>query len=224
MDALIFDFDGIVVDSEPIHLRCFQNVLQTVGVTLTVEDYYGKYLGFDDYDCFVAAMRNNGVPYTEPQIAQMIDVKTRTVRQAYAESVRALPGAVELIRTASTAGVPLAVCSGALREEIEQAARAVGVLDLFAVIVAARDVSRGKPDPEGYRQALDKLRQTTGQDIRADRCVAVEDSPAGIDAAKGTGMKVLAVTNSYPADALASADRVVESLAEVDLAALGSLV
>lgn len=218
MDALIFDFDGVIVDSEPIHLQCFQKVLRTVGVSLTVEDYYGKYLGFDDHDCFVAVMRNNSVPYTEPQIAGMIDAKTRLVRRVYAESLQPLPGAVELVRAAADGRVPLAVCSGALREEIEQAAKAVGVLELFGVIIDARDVARGKPDPEGYKMALAKLRRTTGRDLNPARCVVIEDSPAGIDAAKAAGMKVLAVTNSYPADALARADRVVESLAQIDLA------
>jgi beta-phosphoglucomutase len=217
LDALIFDFDGVIVDSEPIHLECFGKVLLPAGVVLTHEDYYAKYLGYDDHDCFVAAMRDHGKPVVEEQIAAMIRAKSVLVQETYSRKVRALPGSVELIRSAAGAKVPLAVCSGALREEIEQAARSVGVKDLFATIVAARDVTRGKPHPEGYAKALDRLRAATGRPLRAGASVVVEDSVAGIDAALGAGMKVLAVTNSYPADALGRASRVVHSLAEVTL-------
>jgi beta-phosphoglucomutase len=217
LDALIFDFDGVIVDSEPVHLECFRQVLAGAGVDLTREDYYGKYLGFDDHDCFAAALRSAGQAADERRLADMIHAKSRLVRQTYARRVAPLPGAAELIRAAAAARVPLAVCSGALREEIEQAARAVGVLDCFAAIVAARDVKRGKPDPEGYRLALERLRAAVGRPLRAEAGVVVEDAPAGIEAAKGAGLKVLAVANSYAPHALARADRVVRSLADVTL-------
>ena len=217
MDALIFDFDGVVVDSEPIHLACFRAVLSRAGVDLRTEDYYSKYLGFDDHDCFVAALRDHGKPYTEPQIAQMVRDKTAMVKEAYGRAVQALPGVVELIRAAAAARVPLAVCSGALHEEIELAARTMGVLDCFGVVVAATDVHHGKPDPEGYRLTLDRLGRKTGRKLAAAACVVVEDSPAGIEAAKAAGMKVLAVTNSYAPDALMQANRIVASLADITL-------
>jgi beta-phosphoglucomutase len=217
LDALIFDFDGVIVDSEPIHLVCFGKVLLPAGVVLTHEDYYEKYLGFDDHDCFVAAMRDHGKPVVEEQIAAMTRAKSLLVQETYSREVTPLPGSAELIRAAARAKIPLAVCSGALRDEIEQAARAVGVRDLFATLVAARDVTHGKPDPEGYRMALERLRAATGRALRAEASVVVEDSVAGIDAALGAGMKVLAVTNSYPAEALHRAGRVVRSLAEVTL-------
>jgi len=205
------------VDSEPVHLVCFQQVLAGAGVELNREDYYAKYLGFDDHDCFLAALRKAGQQASEERIADMIRAKSRLVRQTYARGVTPLPGAAELVRSAADAKVPLAVCSGALREEIEQAARAVGVLDCFAAIVAARDVKHGKPDPEGYRQALERLREATGRHLCAGAGVVVEDSPAGIDAAKAAGLQVLAVTNSYAAEALSRADRIVRSLVDVGL-------
>ena len=223
MDALIFDFDGVIVDSEPVHLACFRQVLAGAGVDLSREDYYGKYLGDDDHDCFAAALAAAVHEADEERIADMIRAKSRLVRETYAGRVTPLPGAAELVRSAAAARVPLAICSGALREEIEQAARAVGVLDCFAVIVAARDVKRGKPDPEGYRLALDRLRAATGRALRAEAGVVVEDAPAGIDAAKGAGLKVLAVTNSYPPAALHRADRVVASLEDVSVSDLEAL-
>ena len=95
MDALIFDFDGVVVDSEPVHLMGFQRVLQTVGLTLTEADYYTRYLGYDDHDAILVAGRDRGVAFDEARIAELTAAKTRIVQQAFAESIRPLPGAVE---------------------------------------------------------------------------------------------------------------------------------
>ena len=224
MDALICDFDGVVVDSEPIHLACFREVLASVGIELTTEAYYADYLGYDDHDCFEAVGRDHDRPFTENEIADMTAAKTALCQRVFSESVEALPGAVELIAAVVAAGIPVGVCSGALRDEIELAARTVGVLEHFRILVAARDVQKGKPDPEGYRLAREKLAEAVGRPLRAERCVVIEDSPAGIDAARGADMRVLAVTNSYPADALADANRIVDSLANVTVDALKELV
>lgn len=223
MDALIVDFDGVVVDSEPIHLACFQRILAEEGITLSGEDYYSKYLGYDDRDCFLAVARDTGRPLRRP-LEALIAAKSALVQQALRESTAALPGAVELIRSAHLAPVPVAVCSGALRREIELASAAVGVLDCFTVIVSAEDVSAGKPDPAGFRLAVERLAAACGRAIRSGRCVAVEDSPAGIAAAQAAGMRVLAVSNSYPPGRLQDAQRVVGSLAEVTLAELDALL
>ena len=224
LDALIFDFDGVVVDNEPVHLRCFQEALRPLGVELTRTDYYGRYLGYDDHDCFAAVLRDQGRDHTEALLAELTRRKTQVIKQAYAESVQPQPGAVELIRSAAAAGLPLAVCSGALREEIDLAARTIGVADCFTIIVSADDVAHGKPDPEGYRLALKRLAGACGRKLAAANCVVVEDAPAGIQAAKEAGMNVLAVTTSYAADQLAAADRVVNSLADVSLQALQELI
>jgi len=224
LDALIFDFDGVVVDSEPVHLRAFQRVLRGAGVEMTHDDYYGKYLGFDDHDCLAAAAADDRKRLTEAQIAEMIAAKTQLVQQAFRESIRALPGAAELIARAAGTGLPLAICSGALREEIELAARTVGVRRHFRAIVTAEDVRRGKPDPEGYSLALERLGRAVERGLDPSRTVVVEDAPAGIRAAKALGMKVLAVTNSYSADQLAEADRVVDSLEGVTAADLEAMI
>jgi len=220
LDALIFDFDGIVVDSEPIHLKGFRAVLGMMGLELTEEDYYAKYLGYDDHDCFRTALRDRGVDYTEAQVEKLTAAKSKIVRKAIAESVEPLEGALPLIRGAAEAGVPIGLCSGALRKEIDLALERIGLLECFEQIVSAEDVRRGKPDPEGYRLALNRLSGSAGRKLRPDRSIVIEDSPAGIDSAKTAGMKVLAVTNSYPPEQLSSADRVVNSLAQVTLASL----
>lgn len=221
---MVFDFDGVVVDSEPAHLAGFRRMLETVGISLTEEQYYADYLGFDDHDCFQAAFRDRGLPVTEERIAELTAEKTVFMQEFFAESVEALPGAVALIRAAAAAEIPLGVCSGALLEEIRIASRTVGILENFATIVAAEDVRRGKPDPEGYQIALRRLREITVRPLAAERTVVVEDSPAGIAAGKDAGMRVLAVTTSYPRDALGQADRIVASLAEVDPSSLEELL
>ncbi|MHC4563285.1 MAG: HAD family hydrolase [Planctomycetota bacterium] len=223
MDAVISDFDGVIADSEPIHLVCFQQVLAERGVVLTSEDYYGKYLGVDDHDCLAAAGADHGRNFSELELSTMTAAKTLLVQQAMRERIAALPGVVDLVGALSEAGVPLAVCSGALLDEIELASTTIGVRDAFKLIVSADDVQHGKPDPEGYQLAMARLGEATGKALDPAKCVVLEDSPAGIEAAKAAGMKVLAVTTSYPAGALQAADRIVASLEKVtpdDLAAM----
>lgn len=224
MQAMIFDFDGVIVNSEPIHLSGFQKVLTPLGIEMTEDAYYGKYLGLDDRDCLAAAAADAGRHLQADQIAELTAEKTRFVQQTYADSIAPMPGAVELIRAAHSAGVPLAICSGALRDEITLAAGTVGVLECFRAIVPAEDVRHGKPDPEGYLLARDRLVEAGGEEISPAGCIVVEDAPAGIDAAHGAGMKVLAVTHSYPRGALAAADRVVETLTGVTLQELDRIV
>ncbi|HHH76558.1 MAG TPA: HAD family phosphatase [Phycisphaerae bacterium] len=224
LEAVIYDFDGVVVDSEPIHLRGFQQVLKDVGLSITSEEYYGKYLGFDDHDCFVAVMKDNGKSMDDQLLQELTAKKTRLMLSDLAESINPLPGAVELIRSCRAAGLAVGVCSGALRDEIILASKSIGAIDSFMNIVSAEDVERGKPDPEGYQIARKNLSDLTGTELPAGNCVVVEDSPAGIKAAKDAGMNVLAVTTSYPADRLTQADRIVASLGDVSADDLAELV
>lgn len=223
MDALITDFDGVVADSEPLHLQGFAAVLAREGVTFTHEDYYGSYLGLDDHDCFLAAGRDSGIEFSQETIARMIASKTRMMQSMMAESIKPIDGIVPLLTSLARARIPMAVCTGALRNEVEICARAIGVRQHFLAIVTAEDVSKGKPDPQGYAKALDQLREITGRPLQARRCVVTEDAPAGIAAAKLAGMKVLAITSSYPPEAIRQADLIVDSFKSVTLADLQQL-
>ena len=223
-DAVIFDFDGVIVDSEPIHLQCFAETLGPLGIALTARDYYAKYLGFDDHDCYATVLQDNGREADEAMIAELIVRKCGLTKQMYRQSVPVIPGAVALVGTLDAAGVPLAICSGAMREEIDLAAGRLGVLDRFTVVVAQKDVARGKPDPEGYVRALEQLRSGHAGPIRPACCVAIEDTAAGVQSARAAGVKVLALTGSSPAEELAAADAVVDSLGEVDLPRLSRLL
>lgn len=216
-DALLFDFDGVIVDSEPVHMACFQEVLARRGLTLTRQAYYSTYLGYDDHDCFLHVLVDQGRAADEAEIARMTAEKTRLVQRAFAQNIQPLSGAVELMRAGRQAGSAIAICSGALREEIELAGRTVGALALVDVLVAARDVQRGKPDPEGYTLAMRLLREKLGRRIEPARTWVIEDSPAGIEAGQAAGCRVLAVATSYDRAALAAADRIVGRLTEAAL-------
>jgi len=223
LEALLFDFDGVVVDSEPTHREGLQQIRRPLGVVLAQEDYYSLYLGLNDRDCLEAVSRRAGVDLAPEKLASLIETKTRLVQAAFAQEVKALPGAVDLVRAAHAGGIPLAICSGALREEILLAAGTLGVRDCFQVVVSAEDVVRGKPDPSGFRLALERLSAFHGRSLGARRTLVVEDSPAGIEAALALGMQVLAVTNSYGAEFLTRAHRIVHSLAEVTLEQLAGM-
>jgi HAD superfamily hydrolase (TIGR01509 family) len=221
--AVIFDFNGIIVDDEPIHFTLFQKVLGEEGITLTEEAYYARYLGFDDRGAFMAGFRDHGRSLDDAKLRRLIERKAAYYQEAIRNHVSIFPGAKPLIATLAETH-PLAVASGALRREIETILQTAGLLAFFAVIVSAEDVSRGKPEPEIFLKALARLNEEKrDRVIQARECVVIEDSREGVRGARQAGMKCLAVTNSHPAELLTEADAVVTSLEQVTLASLQKL-
>jgi HAD superfamily hydrolase (TIGR01509 family) len=201
-----------------LHLELFRAVLAEKGIALSDEDYRGKYLGYDDRGCFVAALGDAG---REPEandaafIAGLIEQKAALYRAAINERYLLFPGVVELVRRLANE-YPLAIASGALRGEIEMVLDRGGIRDCFQAIIAAEDVGACKPDPEGYVKALAALNAVAGPPIQPGECLVIEDSIAGVEAAKRAGMLCLAVTNSYAAEDLKKADRITASLADCE--------
>jgi len=222
--ALIFDFNGIIVDDEPIHFELFRRVLAEEGIELTEENYYACYLGFDDRGAFGAAYRENGRSLDESLLARLIDRKAAYYQSAIQNKARIFPGVEKLI-AALAPRLPLAVASGALRQEIETILTTADLLKHFSVIISAEDVNHGKPEPEIFFKALAALNaQVRNSDrIIAAHCLVVEDSKEGIRGARRAGMKCLAVSNSHPAELLQEANAVVTSLEDVDLSLLEKL-
>ncbi|MFZ5863283.1 MAG: HAD family hydrolase [Nitrospirota bacterium] len=213
--AAIFDFDGVIVDSEPVHFRWFQRLLAEEGVALTRADYDAVYLGMDDRECFTEALTRHGKTGALSKVPTLIERKSALLMAEVAEHPPVLPGAVEFVRTLAKS-VPLAICSGALRREIEAMLTQAGIRSSFVGIVSAEDVSHSKPHPEGYTKALALLNhtQSPSRAVAPASCLVIEDSIAGIEAAKAAGMRCLAVANSYHEAALkeARADAVVATL------------
>jgi len=219
LKAIIFDFNGVIVDDEPLHLELFRRVMGEEGLELTDEEYHEKYLGFDDRGCFTAALSDMGKPVPDAgYIDELIARKAGYYMTAIGESFLIFPGVIELIGLVRRK-YPLAIASGALRSEIELVLERGGIRDAFGPIIAAEDVEACKPDPEGYLKALDKLR-VTETSLQPSQCLVIEDSIAGVEAAGRAGMRCLAVTNSYNAAQLAAADWILETLAGFDPAAL----
>jgi len=219
--ALIFDFNGIIVDDEPIHFELFKRVLAEEGIELTEEDYYARYLGFDDRGAFTAAYREQGRSLDEQLLARLIDRKAVYYQNEIQNKARIFPGVEKLVAALAPA-FPLAVASGALRHEIDTILSTAGLLDQFALIISAEDVDHGKPEPEIFLKALAGLNAQVenSHPIDAADCLVIEDSKEGIRGARRAGMKCLAVSNSHPAELLQEANAVVRSLEEVDLAFL----
>ena len=216
-EAVLFDFDGILVDSEPMHHRAFTEVLDPLGMGFPWKEYVEIYMGFDDRDAFREAFRAKGIDLDDANLAKLVAAKSRGVpRTGSANGVTAYPGAVPMIESLHAAGRPLALCSGALRSDIDPILAQLGVARCFDVIVSADDVRRSKPDPESYALAFSRLSERHATLLTVPgRSIAVEDTPAGIRSAKGAGLRVLAVTNSYGAGELAEADWIADSLESV---------
>jgi len=222
LQAVVLDFDGVIADTEPLHLKAFQETLGPRGVALTRADYYARYLGYDDGDVFRALGREGSLAWSEEDVARLVRDKAGRYRARLVASPPLFPGVADRLREWSSS-VPLAIASGAFREEIEIVLEGGGLRELMSAIVAAGETPRGKPAPDPFCRALDLL----GAAIAARggampdpaRTVAVEDSTPGIAAAHAAGMKVVALTTSHPPDRLTGADLVARSLSDLTLEA-----
>jgi HAD superfamily hydrolase (TIGR01509 family) len=211
LDAVIFDFDGVIANSEPLHYQAFADTLASAGFTLTWEAYYASYLGYDDVGAFDAVAKDHGRPLDGPAIRSLVDAKERRMHELTAGADVLFPGAAAFIR-ACAEEVPVAICSGALRQEITAILDAAQLTASVRLIVAAGDTPQSKPSPEPYRLAFTRLNAAAGGHLRADRTVAIEDSRWGLESARGAGLRLVGVTNSYGRDALPGAELVVSGL------------
>src|SRR4051795_12444281 len=155
--ALMFDFNGVLVDDESVHFELFREVLDQEGVVITERDYHERYLGYDDRGCFAAALGDAQQAFDEQRLADLIARKAQRYVEAAETGLRYFPFAAETLANLANQW-PIAICSGALRSEIEYALKRLDRQDRVAAIIAAEDAHKCKPDPAGYLQALDGLR------------------------------------------------------------------
>lgn len=214
-DAVIFDFDGVIVDTEPIHYNAFQNVLEPLGLRYTWQEYIEHYMGFDDRDAFREAFKSVDKPLENDFLNILINRKA-TLFEQISLSAPPYPGVIELLKELLKKGIPLAISSGALRSDIMPILIHLNIRDCFTHIVAADDVPQSKPHPASYLMAKQLLCSSfTSKLSLMSQIYAIEDTPAGILSAKGAGLKVIAVTNSYPVGMLQQADTIVDNLANL---------
>ena len=222
LHAVIFDFDGVIANSEPLHLRAFQAVLGEDGVYFGPDDYYARYLGYDDVGLFQRLAADRGYDWNERHITALVARKGVKLQELLHVGSVLFPGAAEFIRQMA-AVVPVAIASGALKHEIVEITTAAGVGELFATIVAAGDTAESKPSPEPYKLAFTQLRERTGRNLDPRRTVAIEDSKWGLASAHGAGLRCVGVTSSYPAHELPGAELTVAGLSDLRLETLDEL-
>jgi beta-phosphoglucomutase len=224
IQAVLFDFNGVIIDDEPLQLKAYQDALAAENIKLTEEDYYGA-LGTDDAAFVRLAFERAGVELTDDAARRVINAKTEKHRELLQGELPLFPGVVTFVK-ALAHHYPLGLVSMSRRSEIDYALDRAALGGYFAVVVSAEDAHKHKPDPSCYNRALELLNAKRGAAhvlaLRPAECLVVEDAPPGIRAARAAGMRTLGVTNTVPERALreAGADVVTRSLADWTLDAV----
>lgn len=217
--AVIFDFDGIIVDSEPLILKITQEMAAREGWTVSEEEYYRDYLALDDRGIVELLYSRHGRPVDAAQRDEIVRWKMVRYADMIRDGLPPIDGVVGFIAELARC-YALAIASGSLRSEIEHLLIKTSLSERFGVVVTADDCRHGKPDPEVYLLALSRLQKLPvfrGQPLRAEECLAVEDAPLGVVAAHAAGLKCLAITHSRPASELQHADLVAPDYAHLNL-------
>lgn len=205
MHAIAFDFDGTLVDTEPVHEQALAAACRPFGVPVE----HGSTIGLADEDVFAMAFAAAGRTLDPRMVPDLLRAKTI----AYAELVGAreitvYPGAVDLLRAAAARG-PVGICTAAVRGEVDAVLHRLGIADALTAIVTADDVTANKPHPDGYALVAARL------GVDPSRCIAIEDSPRGVRAAVDAGMFVVAVTHTTPRERLAHAHEIRDAIADI---------
>ncbi len=213
--ATLFDFNGVLVDDEHVHLEAFRDAVKPLGISISDEEYFQDYLGFDDIGAFTALLERAGQEPTEEHVMELVEAKRPLYMARARKSLRTFDGAAELVRRRASVG-PVGIVSGALRDEIEFGLDHLGVSDLVGHVTSAEDTAVSKPDPEGYRLGIEWVLESLSLE-QAQRALVIEDSFDGIAAAKSAGLPVIAVAHSYSRSSLqkSGADLVLGSLAQI---------
>lgn len=214
--AFFFDFDGVIVDSEKIHMLAALEAVQGEGLSFSEEYYFQELLGYDDVGLFEHLWNERGRKLDGGMLRQLMRDKNSAFMQLIAAKVIYFDGVVDFIRALEGKNVPLAVVSGALSGEIKACLDKGGLAKHFKFIVSADLVKRSKPDPESYEKAWEDMLAHV-PDLEKSECWAIEDSPAGISAAADAGLNVIGITNSVKAEQLVRADHVVSHVSEIKL-------
>jgi len=221
--AVIFDFDGVISDTERTHLQAFNKVLAQYDIEISEADYYKDYLGLNDYEGFKEMAKAHNLQLDDEEIKDLIVQKGRIFEELAKTKNNIIEGTAELLNMLKQNGIKMAICSGAVRSDIDAILSGTGLPDFFEAIVTADDVKESKPNPAGFNRALQKLNEKQDSKISPAECIVVEDSPWGLEAAQKAGMHTLAVTNSYTAGELKMAEMVVDNLSRITIAELQEL-
>ena len=211
--AIIFDMDGVLIDSAAAHYESWRRLAAELGRQLTLEQFSATF-GQQNRD--IIPQFFGGHPDAE-RIAELAERKEVIYRDLVRGQMPAIDGAVDLVRRCHAAGLRLAVGSSGPQPNIALALDELGITDCFETIVHEKDVTRGKPDPQVFLLAAERL------GIEPGACAVIEDAPTGIQAALAAGMTAIGLTTHHPREKLAAAHQVVDRLADLtptDIAAM----
>ncbi len=210
----LFDYNGVLVDDEHVHLEAFRDVLRPLGIEISEAVYWERYLGFDDPGAFRAMLADAGRTASDARIAELVQAKRPHYLSRAQTALRPFEGAAEVVRRRARAGA-VGIVSGALADEIAFGLDVLGVRDLVAFVVSSEDTRACKPDPEGYEIGKRRLQELAGAE--AERAIVVEDSLAGVQAARAAGLRCIGVAHSYAEEELqkAGANLTVARVAEL---------
>jgi beta-phosphoglucomutase len=217
--AVIFDLDGTLVDTEVLHFKGFREVLSAEGIEIDQRDYFERLIGYTDRECFNVVLREHQRAAAPDLVEDLMARKAaRYMELIYGGEDLFYPTAQSFVRQCARR-FPIVLATGTLRTEAETILSRAGLRELFSDIVSAEDVEHSKPAPDSFLMALRHLtnRPDLSPPIESRQCLAIEDTPAGVEAARAANMKVLAIAHTTPAPSLAKADLVRPSLAETDL-------
>jgi beta-phosphoglucomutase len=223
LKAVIFDFDGVLVDTEKLHLQAFNNVLSRFHIEISTQEYYERFLGLSDKELLQVVDKEKKLSLSSRQFKQLLKEKADAFKNLASTQATVIAGVPQFLKMLRDNKILMAVCSGALLAEIEMILKGADLRNYFDVLVSAEQVKCGKPDPEGFLLALKLLNKKSLQPIEPQDCIVIEDSHWGLEAAKAAGMHPVAVTNTYSAEQLKPADKVVGNLGELTLDELQAL-
>ena len=218
VQALFFDFNGVIIDDEPLQMAAYRDILGGHGIALTEGDYYGS-LGMDDETFVRAAFERGGKTLSDDVLKAVLEEKTVQHRKLFGDVLPLFPGVVTFLK-ATSRHYSLGLVSMATQAEIGYVLDRARLQNVFSVVVTTEEVGVCKPEPDCYRIALEKLNERRRSErllpLLAGECLGIEDSPPGIQSAKGAGMRTLGVTNTVSEEQLraAGAEVVTASLAD----------
>jgi len=219
--AIVFDFDGVIANSEPLHFRAYRDVLAHSGVMLDEPDYYERYLGYDDLGAFRQIGLDRSIVWSARELAELVRQKATLMEELERSHSVLFAGAADAVQRLSSA-CPLAIASGALRGEIERVLQREDLARYFAAVVGAEDTPASKPAPDPYIRAVELLSRATGTVLNPRECLAIEDSHWGLQSARSAGLRTVAVAHTYAANSFAgAADEVLSDLSGLTREFLG---
>ena len=210
MKIIIFDFDGVILDSENSHFIAFNEGLKNLNINISEDEYYSKYISLDDRGVITNVVNDKNISVTNEEINMIIKNKNDYFESRLIDNSKLFPGVEELIIQLSKNFV-LSIGSGANRSEIIKTLKNNNIYDYFEIIVSADEINNPKPNPETYNRVLDNI----NTDFNINEIIVIEDSPGGIEAAKSAGLKCIAITNTFDNEELGKADIIVSNYEDI---------